>query len=299
MTSGDEAGAATESASGGKDSAKPERASAERGFTMPAFRGSVSATSTSAKPDSSGPASAQSAPAQSASAQSASARPAPAKPESAKAAPSKPAPSKPVNPAPAKPASSSAPASTAATASTAALPGRDKAAGGGQETGGPARAGVWAASVAVLSAALIAGLVLTGLFVSSGNGAGDTLSGERAAEAAARIAMTDLFTTSYKDPDAFAARLKPLAAGQFLNVVTNASAGFTKILTQGKLETTGQVQEVGVQQFSGTTAKVAVLAYETVKNSQTPQGSQRAFRMSLSMIKSGSKWLVSDLEFVQ
>lgn len=160
-------------------------------------------------------------------------------------------------------------------------------------------AGAWTVSVAVLSVLLIAGLVTLGMFWNQTSGANATSSGQQAAEATARTAVTDLFTTSYKDPGAFATRLKPLAAGQFLSVVSNAASGFSKILEQGKVETTGQVQQVAIEQYNGTTAKVAVLAYETVKNTQTPQGSVRAFRMSLSMVKSGSSWLVSNLEFVQ
>jgi Mce-associated membrane protein len=152
--------------------------------------------------------------------------------------------------------------------------------------------------VAVLSLLLIAGLVVLGLSLTGGS-ASATSGGQKDAEATARTAVIDLFTTSYKDPTAFATKLKPLAAGQFLSVVTNSASGFSKILSQGKVETSGQVQQVATEKFDGTTAQVAVLAYETVKNSQTPQGSERAFRMSLSMVKSGSKWLVSNLEFVQ
>lgn len=169
----------------------------------------------------------------------------------------------------------------------------------GTGSDGPATAGAWAVTVTVLSLLLIAGLVTTGVFWNRTNGTGSTSNGQQAAEATARTAVTDLFTTDYTDPGAFAARLKPLAAGQFLSVVTNASTGFAKILAAGKVQTTGKVQQIAVQQYGGDTAKVAVLAYETVKNTQTPQGSERAFRMSLTMVKSGSNWLVSNLEFIQ
>lgn len=175
----------------------------------------------------------------------------------------------------------------------------DADSGGDEKAGGPAGAGAWVVSVAVLSLLLIAGLVTAGMFWNRANAVNATNNGRQAAESTARTAVTDLFTTSYKDPGAFATKLKPLAAGQFLSVVSNAAAGFSKILAEGKVETTGQVQQIAVQNFDGNTAKVAVLAYETVKNTQTPQGSERAFRMSLSLIKSGPNWLVSNLEFVQ
>lgn len=163
----------------------------------------------------------------------------------------------------------------------------------------PATAGAWAASVAVLVVLLIVGVVTAGMYWKQASATSATSSDKQAAMNTAQTAVTDLFTIDYKNPGAFAAKLKPIAAGQFLTVVSNASSGFGKLMQQGKVETTGKVQMMGVQQFGGTTAQVAVLAYETVKNSQSPQGSEHPFRMSLSLIKSGSKWMVSNLEFVQ
>ena len=167
------------------------------------------------------------------------------------------------------------------------------------EVGPPASAGVWVASVTVLVAALIAGLVTAGIFWNRANGVNATSNGKQAAEAAARTGVTDLLTADYQNPGAWSAKLKPLAAGQFLSVVGNSASGFNQILAQGKVQTTGQVVDVGVQKFNGTTAQLAVLANETVKNTQTPSGSARAYRMVVSMVQSGSKWLLSNVEFVQ
>jgi Mce-associated membrane protein len=167
------------------------------------------------------------------------------------------------------------------------------------EVGPPASAGIWVASVTVLVAALIVGLVTAGIFWNRASGANATTSGKQAAEAAARTGVTDLLTADYQNPGAWSAKLKPLAAGQFLSVVGNSASGFNQILAQGKVQTTGQVVDVGVEKFNGTTAQLAVLADETVKNTQTPTGSERAYRMVISMVQSGSKWLLSNVEFVQ
>jgi Mce-associated membrane protein len=171
--------------------------------------------------------------------------------------------------------------------------------GADEETGTPASAGVWAASVAVLCALLIAGLVIAGMSWSRASDANATSNGQQAAISAARTAVTDLTTADYRDPNAYSAKLKPLSAGQFLSTFGNSATGFKEILVQGKVQTTGKVMDVGVQKFSGTTAQLAVLAYVTVKNTQTPSGSQRAYRLNVSMVESGSKWLVSNVEFVQ
>ncbi|HEX6520435.1 MAG TPA: hypothetical protein VF070_10570 [Streptosporangiaceae bacterium] len=171
--------------------------------------------------------------------------------------------------------------------------------GADEETGTPASAGAWAVSVVVLCALLIVGLVTAGTFWSRASGADAASNGQQGAITAARTAVTDLTTADYRDPSAYSAKLKPLSAGQFLSMFGNSATGFKEILVQGKVQTAGQVMDVGVEKFNGTTAQLAVLAYVTVKNTQTPGGSQRAYRLTISMVESGSKWLVSNVEFVQ
>lgn len=160
-------------------------------------------------------------------------------------------------------------------------------------------AGAWAASVAVLVVLLIAGLVTAGVYWNKASSASADSSGKQAAISTAETAVTDLFTIDYKNPNAWAANLKKLAAGQFLGVISNSSSAFAKIIPEGKVETTGKAQLAGVESYKGDTAQVAVLGYEVIKNSQNPQGSERPYHMVLSMVKSGSKWVVSNLEFVQ
>ncbi|MGH3166861.1 MAG: hypothetical protein ACRDN0_13360 [Trebonia sp.] len=164
----------------------------------------------------------------------------------------------------------------------------------GDEAGAP----VWLAAMTVLVALLIAGIVTTAVTLSDA-GAGNSQAGDRAAAIAiARTAVTDLTTADYKDPQQYVQRLKPLAVGTFLNQFTNSASGFQDLLTQGKVQTTGRVVDVGVQRMGSGTAQLTVLVYETVTNSQTPKGSQRAYRMTVSMIQSGSQWLVSNVESV-
>jgi Mce-associated membrane protein len=153
--------------------------------------------------------------------------------------------------------------------------------------------------MAVLLILLIAGAATVAVYLNRVNGIDARDGSRQAAISAARTAITDLTTADYRNPQQYMDRLKPLAAGQFLNMFTNSAAGFKDILAQGKVQTTGRVVAVGVQHFHGDTAQLSVLAYETVSNSQTPKGSERAYRMSVSMILSGSRWLVSNVEFVQ
>jgi Mce-associated membrane protein len=165
----------------------------------------------------------------------------------------------------------------------------------------PARragAPIWLTAMTVLVALLIAGVVTVAINLSDVRGDNAQASSRAAAISVARTAVTDLTTANYRDPQRYVQKLKPLAVGTFLSQFTNSASGFEDLLTQGKVQTTGRVVDVGVQRLGSGTAQLTVLVYETVKNSQTPKGSQRAYRMTVSMIQSGSQWLVSNVESV-
>lgn len=176
----------------------------------------------------------------------------------------------------------------------------DVAADSGSDVKPAASAGapIWLAVMALLGALLIAGVATVAVNLSRVSGDAARASDRTAAIAAARTAVTDLTTADYKNPGQYVGRLKPLAVGAFLSQFTNSASGFEDLLTQGKVQTTGRVVEVGVQRMGPGTAQLTVLVYETVKNAQTPKGSERAYRMTVSMIQSGSRWLVSDVKTV-
>jgi Mce-associated membrane protein len=159
----------------------------------------------------------------------------------------------------------------------------------------PAGAPAWLMAMTVLVALLIAGIVTAVMNLSHVRDDNAQASSRAAALAAARIAVTDLTTADYQNPQQYAERLKPLAVGSFLNQITDSASGFEDLLTEGKVHTTGNVVDIGVQRMGPGTAQLTALVYETVKNSQTPKGSERAYRMSVSMIQSGSQWLVSNV----
>jgi Mce-associated membrane protein len=151
----------------------------------------------------------------------------------------------------------------------------------------------------VLLALLIAGIVAAGIFLIQVRRADAAASRRQAAVAAARQAVADLTTADYQHPQQYVDRLRAVATGKFLGLFANSATGFKGVLIQGKVQTTGRVAEVGVQRAGADTAQLSVLAYVTVKNSQTPNGARRAYRLSVSMISAGSRWLVSDVEFVK
>jgi type II secretory pathway pseudopilin PulG len=167
------------------------------------------------------------------------------------------------------------------------------------DTADASGAPVWVAVMTVLVALLVAGVVTAAVFQSRVQGSNTQAGSRQAAVAVARTAITDLTTANYQNPQQYVDRLKPLAVGNFLSLFTNSAGGFQDVLAEGKVQTTGRVADVCVQRMGAGTAQLTVLAYVTVKNSQTPKGSERVYRLTVSMIQSGSKWLVSNVEFVR
>ena len=145
---------------------------------------------------------------------------------------------------------------------------------------------------------LIAGGVVAAVFQAKVSGADAAASRRQAAIAAARHAVIDLTTADYRNPGQYIARLKADGTGKFLTLFSNSATGFRAVLERGKVQTAGQIADVGVQQVGQDTAKLTVLAYVTVKNSETPKGTQRTYRLAVSQISAGSRWLVSNVEFV-
>lgn len=171
--------------------------------------------------------------------------------------------------------------------------------GGGAERDQRARVPVWTGAMAVLLALLIAGLAAAVVFLIQVRGFDAAGSRRQAAATAARKAVTDLTTADYQHPQQYVDRLRADATGRFLRLFTNSATGFTNVLVRGKVQTAGRVAEVGVRRISADSAELTVLAYVTVKNSQTPKGAQRVYRLSVSMIPAGSRWLVSNVVFVK
>jgi Mce-associated membrane protein len=158
---------------------------------------------------------------------------------------------------------------------------------------------VWLAGMSALLALLIAGVAVSFAFLGTVRGSAAENTRRQAVVSAARVAAADLTTADYQNPQQYISKLRGVATGTFLSLLTNSSSGFKSVLVQGKVQTTGRVIDVGVQRVGADSAQLSVLAYITVKNSQSPSGNQRAYRLSVSMISAGSHWLVSNVEFVQ
>ncbi|MGH9058589.1 MAG: hypothetical protein ACRDZY_03600 [Acidimicrobiales bacterium] len=126
------------------------------------------------------------------------------------------------------------------------------------------------------------------------------LSAQRSAATAARadaLLISDYnYQTLDRDYAAVEKASTPAFAAKFKSSLTGT---LQKFLVQYKATSKGQVQAVGVEHVSGSTAVVAVFLDQTVTNSvaQGKPTTQRT-RAEMTLVHSGDRWLLSDLRLV-
>ncbi|MFE3229215.1 hypothetical protein [Nocardia sp. NPDC059228] len=100
--------------------------------------------------------------------------------------------------------------------------------------------------------------------------------------------------SAQRDLDSIAAN----STGSFRDQFSKVSGTFASVLSQGRVESTGEVKEVGISSADDHHATVLAAVTSTVKNTEAPDGQLRVYRMKMSLDKIDSKWLVSNVEFV-
>ena len=113
-----------------------------------------------------------------------------------------------------------------------------------------------------------------------------------------RQMMTNLVTLHYTSAQADVNRLLDGATGTFRQQFGGAAATFRNVIEKGKVNSTGQVTEVGVQSVDDNNATVLAAVRAHVANSDAPQGEERNYRMRVSLAHQDGRWLVSDVSFV-
>ena len=70
-------------------------------------------------------------------------------------------------------------------------------------------------------------------------------------------------------------------------------------LTAGQVTSSGSVVAAAlVSMTGGNNAVVGIAAKATVKNKSSPKGEPRNYRLTVTVVKVGNRWLVSGLTFV-
>jgi Mce-associated membrane protein len=123
---------------------------------------------------------------------------------------------------------------------------------------------------------------------------------ETAALAVARQTVVNLLTIDPATAKAALQRLEDASTGEFKQQVVAEGDQFGTVVDQAEVNATGTISEAGVRTLSGDRATVLVSAVGLVKNTETPQGEPRQYRMVLGLQRDAASgnWLVAKLDFV-
>lgn len=118
-----------------------------------------------------------------------------------------------------------------------------------------------------------------------------------AMDAAGREVVGLLTVDPHTSSQDIAALLAGAAPG-FHGGLRKQAESIRQSLTRGKTGVTGSVAATGVVSMSSRVAVVAVAATGTVGSGAGPDGERRNYRLTVSLVRAGQRWLVSDLRFV-
>ncbi|MFD9667553.1 hypothetical protein ACFWAY_39130 [Rhodococcus sp. NPDC059968] len=108
----------------------------------------------------------------------------------------------------------------------------------------------------------------------------------------------NLVTLNHESAQSDMDRITSSSTGTFRDQFTDAGGTFASVLSDGQVDSIGEVKEAGLVSADDSGAVVLAAVSSNVKNSAAPQGEERVYRMKVSLSKIDGAWLVSDVEFV-
>jgi Mce-associated membrane protein len=118
--------------------------------------------------------------------------------------------------------------------------------------------------------------------------------------AAARAEALAFLTVDHEDMDPLVDAVLAGATGSFKEQYESQREMLTNEAVRTEATSTAEVVALGVGGFTDDAGDVLIAANSTVANSKTgPEGQVRYFRLRLSLVREGDRWLTSNLEFVR
>jgi Mce-associated membrane protein len=151
---------------------------------------------------------------------------------------------------------------------------------------------------ATLAAAAVALLALSGYFAHQLYGQHQEEQRRQDVLSAARQTAVNFTSLHYETYESDSRNVLKGATGRFKKQFAAQTEELTKLVTQNKSVSKGQVLEAGVVRADEKTARVLVVADSTVKNVSTPEGETRNYRLQLDLAHEHGRWLTSNVEFV-
>ncbi len=120
-----------------------------------------------------------------------------------------------------------------------------------------------------------------------------------AVSAAARAQTKAFLTVDYQDMDPLIEKVLDGATGTFKAEYEQGKANLKASAQQSQAVSTGEVLSVGINDIDEDNAVVLVAADSEVSNKSTQGKAQpRYYRLELTMVRKGERWLTSNLQFV-
>jgi Mce-associated membrane protein len=116
--------------------------------------------------------------------------------------------------------------------------------------------------------------------------------------AVARQGALNLTTISYTEVDADIKRILDSATGQFYDDFQKRSQPFVEVVKQAQSKSQGTITQAGLESVQGDTAQALVAVSVTTSNAGAADQQPRAWRMRISVQKTGDTAKVSNVEFV-
>ena len=154
------------------------------------------------------------------------------------------------------------------------------------------------ALLALLATVVVAALVVAAAGASRVSAAAGRADRRSAVLAAARQQAVSFTTLDYRHLDRDLGRVLDGAAGDFRQQFRAGTDDLSALVTKNKAVSRGEVLDAGIVSDDADSARVLVVADSTVTNAAQQQPQQRHYRMQLDLVRSGGRWLVSDLQFV-
>lgn len=154
--------------------------------------------------------------------------------------------------------------------------------------------------VTVIAAALVA-VAATAVSIVAGwswKNAHAVTERDNAVVATASDMAVNLVTLRHDSADADLARVIDGTTGPFREQFTGSADQFGALLSQGAVESTGEVRSAGIVEATDSHAVALAAVTSTVKNNEAPDGEIRVYRMKLTLDHIDDRWMVSNVEFV-
>jgi Mce-associated membrane protein len=162
-----------------------------------------------------------------------------------------------------------------------------------------ARGGRWV--IGALAIVLVGLLVGIGVLATSRDTVDEDLTAtQHEIAAAARAEALAFLTVDHENMEPLVDAVLAGATGGFKKQYESQREMLTSEAIRTKATSTAEVVALGVGGFTDDAGYVLIAANSTVANTKTgSEGQVRYYRLRLSLVRKGDRWLTSDLEFVR